>query len=78
MIYQDLAPFNNLDVARNIFVGREPVHGPFKLLDKENNVCKGRRVDPRNARGYQIAKDERGSDVWRSTSDGCLRPRHRF
>jgi ABC-type sugar transport system ATPase subunit len=32
MIYQDLALFNNLDVARNIFVGRERARGPFKLL----------------------------------------------
>jgi ABC-type sugar transport system ATPase subunit len=32
MIYQDLALFNNLDVARNIFVGRECHRGPFGLL----------------------------------------------
>lgn len=32
MIYQDLALFNNLDVARNIFVGRECARGPFNLL----------------------------------------------
>src|SRR5512139_420802 len=32
MIYQDLALFNNLDVARNIFVGRECFRGPFGLL----------------------------------------------
>jgi ABC-type sugar transport system ATPase subunit len=36
MIYQDLALFNNLDVAKNIFVGRELARGPFKfLLDKK-------------------------------------------
>jgi D-xylose transport system ATP-binding protein len=36
MIYQDLALFNNLDVARNIFVGREYTRGPFGiLLDKK-------------------------------------------
>jgi ABC-type sugar transport system ATPase subunit len=41
MIYQDLALFNNLDVARNIFVGRELVHGPFKLLlDKKGMYSK--------------------------------------
>jgi simple sugar transport system ATP-binding protein len=41
MIYQDLALFNNLDVARNIFVGRELVHGPFKLLlDKKSMYSK--------------------------------------
>jgi simple sugar transport system ATP-binding protein len=32
MIYQDLALFNNLDVAKNIFVGRELTYGPFNLL----------------------------------------------
>lgn len=32
MIYQDLALFNNLDVARNIFIGRECGRGPFNLL----------------------------------------------
>ncbi len=32
MIYQDLALFNNLDVARNIFLGRECARGPFRLL----------------------------------------------
>jgi ABC-type sugar transport system ATPase subunit len=36
MIYQDLALFNNLDVARNIFVGRECRRGPLGLfLDKK-------------------------------------------
>ena len=36
MIYQDLALFNNLDVARNIFVGRDLARGPGKvLLDKK-------------------------------------------
>jgi ABC-type sugar transport system ATPase subunit len=36
MIYQDLALFNNLDVARNIFIGRELVRGPFNLfMDKK-------------------------------------------
>ena len=41
MIYQDLALFNNMDVARNIFVGRELVHGPFGLfLDKRSMYAK--------------------------------------
>lgn len=36
MIYQDLALFDNLDVARNIFVGRELVQGPLSItLDKK-------------------------------------------
>jgi ABC-type sugar transport system ATPase subunit len=35
MIYQDLALFNNLDVARNIFAGRDLARGPGKaILDK--------------------------------------------
>jgi len=32
MIYQDLALFNNLDVAANIFIGREHTSGSFGLL----------------------------------------------
>jgi len=32
MIYQDLALFNNLDVAGNVFVGREAMCGPMNLL----------------------------------------------
>jgi ABC-type sugar transport system ATPase subunit len=37
MIYQDLALFNNLDVAKNIFIGRECARGPFKsLVDKKS------------------------------------------
>ena len=36
MIYQDLALFNNFDVAKNIFVGRERTRGPFRVvLDKK-------------------------------------------
>lgn len=36
MIYQDLALFNNLDVAKNIFVGRELSRGPLRIfLDKK-------------------------------------------
>jgi ABC-type sugar transport system ATPase subunit len=36
MIYQDLALFNNFDVAKNIFVGREYTRGPLNLfLDKK-------------------------------------------
>ena len=36
MIYQDLALFNNFDVAKNIFVGRERTRGPFNVvLDKK-------------------------------------------
>jgi simple sugar transport system ATP-binding protein len=32
MIYQDLALFDNLSVAANIFIGREPTSGPLGLL----------------------------------------------
>jgi ABC-type sugar transport system ATPase subunit len=36
MIYQDLALFNNFDVAKNIFCGREKTRGPLGLfLDKK-------------------------------------------
>jgi simple sugar transport system ATP-binding protein len=45
MIYQDLALFNNLDVAKNIFIGRELVQGPFRLLmDKKRMYMKAEEV----------------------------------
>jgi ABC-type sugar transport system ATPase subunit len=57
MIYQDLALFNNLDVARNIYVGRDLTRGPFRLfLDKrrmyENaqKLIRDLRVDIRSPR----------------------------
>lgn len=56
MIYQDLALFNNLDVAKNMFVGREPTRGPFKLLDKKTmyersaELIKEMRVDIKSPR----------------------------
>jgi ABC-type sugar transport system ATPase subunit len=57
MIYQDLALFNNLDVTKNIFVGRELVRGPFRIfLDKKNmynkaeNLIKELRVDIKSPR----------------------------
>jgi simple sugar transport system ATP-binding protein len=40
MIYQDLALFNNLDVARNIFIGRELVRGPFNILMDKRRMYK--------------------------------------
>jgi len=52
MIYQDLALFNNLDVARNIFIGRELVRGPFnvlmdkkKMYNRAEEVIRDLRVD---------------------------------
>ena len=52
MIYQDLALFNNLDVANNIFVGRELVWGPLGMtLNKKGmyrraeELIKDLRVD---------------------------------
>jgi ABC-type sugar transport system ATPase subunit len=57
MIYQDLALFNNLDVARNIFVGRECARGPLALfLDKRRmyrqaeDLIRDLRVDIRSPR----------------------------
>ena len=57
MIYQDLALFNNLDVARNIFVGRELVRGPLGItLDRKNmyrraeELIKDLRVDIKSPR----------------------------
>lgn len=35
MIHQELLPFPELTVAENIFMGREPVHGFFRLVDRK-------------------------------------------
>jgi ABC-type sugar transport system ATPase subunit len=57
MIYQDLALFNNLDVANNIFAGRELVRGPLGMtLDKKDmyrrteELIKELRVDIKSPR----------------------------
>ncbi|HEX4262788.1 MAG TPA: sugar ABC transporter ATP-binding protein [Verrucomicrobiae bacterium] len=34
-IHQELNVLDNLDVAANVFLGREPVHGPFRLIDRK-------------------------------------------
>jgi len=57
MIYQDLALFNNLDVARNIFVGRELVRGPLgitlakkDMYRRAEELIKDLRVDIKSPR----------------------------
>ena len=75
MIYQDLALFNNLDVAKNIFAGRELVWGPLGItLDKKGmyrraeELIKDLRVD------IKSPKSECSQDVWRTAADGSLCP----
>jgi len=34
-IHQELNVLDNLDVAANVFLGREPVKGPFRLIDRK-------------------------------------------
>src|SRR5436309_6209687 len=34
-IHQELNILDNLDVAANVFLGREPLIGPFKLIDRK-------------------------------------------
>src|ERR1043166_8838793 len=35
-VHQELNLFDNLDVAGNVFIGREPVHGgPLRLIDRK-------------------------------------------
>lgn len=37
-IHQELNVLDNLDIAGNVFLGREPVKGPFRLLDRERMI----------------------------------------
>ena len=48
MIYQDLALFNNFDVAKNIFVGRELTRGPFELCSTRSGCTSGPRTSSEN------------------------------
>lgn len=57
MIYQDLALFNNYDVAKNIFVGRELVRGPRgiflnkkSMYQKAEDLIRELRVDIKSPR----------------------------
>ena len=34
-IHQELNVIDNLDVAANVFLGREPLIGPFRLIDRK-------------------------------------------
>src|SRR5262249_34494193 len=43
-VHQELNVFDNLDVAANVFIGREPLMaGPLKLIDRAALPC---RVEP--------------------------------
>ncbi|MBC7805085.1 MAG: sugar ABC transporter ATP-binding protein [Akkermansiaceae bacterium] len=37
-IHQELNVLDNLDIAGNVFLGREPVRGPLRLMDRERMV----------------------------------------
>ena len=57
MIYQDLALFNNLDVARNVFVGRDLTRGPFgafldkrRMYQRSEELIRQLRVDIKSPR----------------------------
>jgi len=57
MIYQDLALFNNLDVARNIYVGRDLARGPLqafldkrRMYQKAEDLIRELRVDIKSPR----------------------------
>jgi len=55
-VHQELNLFDNLDVAANVFIGREPLRGgPLKLIDRE---ALHRRVQPLLARlGVEFGPD---------------------
>ncbi len=47
MVYQDFALANNLDVAANVFLGREKVRwqvGPLRVMDKRTMEAEARRL----------------------------------
>ena len=41
-VHQELNLFDNLDVAANVFIGREPLQGgPLRLVDQRGAACRG-------------------------------------
>ncbi len=70
MIYQDLALFNNLDVARNIYVGRDLSRGPLGIfLDKPqmyrraDELMRQLRIDIKSSR-MGVARMSGGQRKW--------------
>jgi ribose transport system ATP-binding protein len=41
-VHQELNLFDNLDAASNVFIGREPVSGPLRLVDRRRIVAEAR------------------------------------
>ena len=65
-VHQELNLFDNLDVAANIFIGREPLHGgPFRLVDRASLRARSRRCSTASA---SISGPPRRSPICRSPS----------
>ena len=61
-VHQELNLFDNLDVAANVFIGREPLHGgPLRLVDRQRL-----RADGRAAASTGSASTSRPTRRWPS------------
>ena len=79
MIYQDLALFNNFDVAKNIFVGRERTRGPFNVvLDKKRMYREAEELIRELKVDIKSPKQSVRDHVGRPAPDGRLCPRDRL
>ena len=77
VIHQELEVIDNLDVAGNVFLGREPHRGgPLRLLDRRRMLCRDRAA-PGAARRAAVAADRRSSDC-RPRSSSWSPSRARF
>src|SRR4051794_27846854 len=53
-VHQELNLFDNLDVAANVFIGREPVYGgPLRLIDRKKLRAKVRPLIARLAADFE-------------------------
>ena len=74
-VHQELNLFENLDVAANVFIGREPRRGPFGLIDR-GAPARRRRAAAEAPQGRLSARHQSGR-ACRSPSASCSRSSRR-
>ena len=66
-VHQELNLFDNLDVAANVFIGREPLHGgPLRLIDRKRLHAPGAAVARPPRRRFRRPTRRWPSCRWRS------------
>ena len=74
-VHQELNLFDNLDVAANVYIGREPVKGgPLKLIDSKIMHIETKRLSKNTSATHHIRNGRRGlSRRWWAARSHSLR-----